>query len=135
VRITHEADYAIRILFCLASKNEKMGAKELSDCSGVTPRFTLKILRKLTGSGLVKSFKGMKGGYALQTPAQDISIGQIVELIDGPIRITHCLDDDYACTRMEGDRKCEFHSSFLEINQKLRENLYDLKLSAFIHRQ
>ena len=133
MRITHEADYAIRILFCLATRNEKMGAKELSDFSGVTLRFTLKILRKLTASGMVKSFKGMKGGYALHISAQDISIGQVIELIDGPIRITHCLDDDYECTRMVGDKRCEFHTSFLEINQKLRENLYDLKLSVFIH--
>ena len=133
MRITHEADYAIRILFCLASNDGKIGAKKLSDYSGVTPRFTLKILRKLTGAGMVKSYKGMKGGYALQTPAQDISIGQVIELIDGPVRITHCLDDDYECTRMAGDKRCEFHSSFQEINQKLREDLYDLKLSSFIH--
>ena len=47
MRMTHEADYAIRVVYCLAESGEKMSAKEISDASGVTLRFALKILRSL----------------------------------------------------------------------------------------
>ena len=52
LRITHEADYAIRVTYCLALAGEKQCAKDISEVTGVTLRFALKILRKLTQSGI-----------------------------------------------------------------------------------
>ena len=62
MRITHEADYAIRVTYCLALAGEKQCAKDISEATGVTLRFALKILRKLTQSGIAKSYKGVAGG-------------------------------------------------------------------------
>ena len=61
MRITHEADYAIRVAFCLAECGGKLGAKEISERTGVTLRFALKILRKLIQAGMVRSYKGANG--------------------------------------------------------------------------
>ena len=61
MRITHEADYAIRVACCLAFSGEKIGAKQISESTGVTLRFALKILRKLIQADIVKSFKGANG--------------------------------------------------------------------------
>ena len=59
MRITHEADYAIRVTYCLALTGGKQCAKDISELTGVTLRFALKILRKLTQSGITKSYKGV----------------------------------------------------------------------------
>ena len=70
MRITHEADYAIRIMYCLAERNQTISAKQISDDSGVPSRFALKILRRLTQAGLTESFKGVSGGYQLARAAE-----------------------------------------------------------------
>ena len=91
MRITHEADYAIRVAFCLAECGGKLGAKEISERTGVTLRFALKILRKLIQAGMVRSYKGANGGYELAQNPAEVSMGAIIVCIDGPITFNHSL--------------------------------------------
>lgn len=126
MRITHEADYAIRIAYCLALRDGRVSAKEIAQETGVTLRFALKILRKMILTGLVVSFKGVSGGYMLSKPATDISFGEIIECIDGPIQINHCLSNEFACTRVGDKQICDFHKIFCAINARLRQELYSV---------
>ncbi|MBU5490408.1 RrF2 family transcriptional regulator [Butyricicoccus intestinisimiae] len=132
MRITHEADYAIRIMYCLAERNQTISAKQISDDSGVPSRFALKILRRLTQAGLTESFKGVSGGYQLARAADHISLGEIIEVIDGPIEINHCLSSEFDCSRVQQKNECTFHRLFSAINQDIRSKLYDLPLSQFV---
>ena len=101
MRITHEADYAIRIMYCLAERDGKVSAKQISDDSGVPSRFALKILHRLTQANLTNSYKGVSGGYEIARPADQISLGEIIEVIDGPIEINHCLSSEFDCSRVQ----------------------------------
>ena len=132
MRITHEADYAIRIMYCLAERNQTISAKQISDDSGVPSRFALKILRRLTQAGLTESYKGVSGGYQLARAADQISLGEIIEVIDGPIEINHCLSSEFDCSRVQQKNKCTFHRLFSAINQDIRSKLYDMPLSQFV---
>ena len=132
MRITHEADYAIRAIYCLAVANEKVAAKQISESTGVTLRFALKILRKLIHAGFVKSFKGANGGYMLDRPASQISFGEIIECIDGPIAINHCLTNEFDCTRVSLKSDCDFRRIFTSINKRLRDDLYEVMIDQFL---
>ncbi len=133
MRITHEADYAIRLAYCLALHDTIIGTKAISQETGVSLRFALKILQKLVQSGVVVSFQGKKGGYKLNCKPEELSIGRIVEIIDGPVEINHCLNECFDCTRIGDDKgKCQFHTAFESVNQAIREQLYALTLDQFI---
>lgn len=133
VRITHEADYAIRVAHCLACSKDKISAKQISEFTGVTLRFALKILRKMIKADIVKSFKGVSGGYMLNRSPADISFGEIIEAIDGPIAINHCLTAEFDCTRVAVQKKqCNFREVFASINQQLRDELYSITLDRFV---
>ncbi len=138
MRITHAADYAIRLTYCLAMHDTVVGTKVIAEETGVSLRFALKILQKLVQSEIIVSFQGKKGGYKLNRSPEKISIGEIVESIDGPLEITHCLAGEFACTRM-GSKKaeCEFHQAFQSVNAAIRQQLYALTLDQFLpeHRQ
>jgi len=132
LRITHEADYAVRIVYVLMQSQEStVAASKLAEGSGVTLRFTLKILRKLAGSGIVTAQKGANGGYALAMDPADISLGLIIESIDGPFELNHCLSDDYDCTRVKDKKFCQFHHIFDSVNAKLKAELYGIKMDTF----
>lgn len=55
MHITLESDYAVRIVYCLAQNGGRMEAAAIAEQTGVTLRFSLKILRKLVAGELVKS--------------------------------------------------------------------------------
>ena len=98
MRITLESDYALRIVGTLASSGEIIDAHAISEKISVTQRFTLKILHKLVQGDIVRSYKGARGGYALNIAPDKISLKMVIELIDGPIAISRCLESSESCS-------------------------------------
>lgn len=135
MRITKEADYALRIMRRLAESNgDVTDAKTMSETLNIPPRFTLKILRKLMSGKLVKSFKGANGGYTLNLPPNEITMRQIVELIDGPLTISRCLDSEYECSYVAQNKSsCFFHKVFDDINVKFADELDKVTLDMALH--
>lgn len=127
--MTLEADYAVRIVDCLSRSGERIDAKRLAEQAGVTLRFSLKILRKLVGGGIVRSYKGAQGGYELARPAREITLGEVIELVDGPITISRCVGNEYSCPRKQPDDggsalPCRFHATYMEASEMVRSRLY-----------
>ena len=97
MHITLESDYAVRIVSCLARQGGRMDAKRIAEETGVTLRFSLKILRKLVTGGLVRSYKGTKGGYELEP--------------------------DFRCSRSPDGSCCKFRRVYADISQLVRQRL------------
>ena len=134
MRITQEADYAIRIVCLLAERGETMDANTIAELCCVTPRFALKILRKLVLGKLVCSFKGASGGYRLECEPSEITLKQIIELIDGEIAISRCLAQDHFCSRSgENKSACVVHCIFSVINRDVVEKLEKVTVSSLIN--
>lgn len=132
--ITLESDYAVRIVSALCKSGEKLDAKSISEQTGVTLRFTLKILRKLVSAGLVKSFKGTKGGYIIEDDPKDITLRTVIEAIEGRYYFSRCLSPDCECNAGNED-VCNHRKAFAEVSEFVRDrldtyNFYDLVCSA-----
>ena len=97
--ITLEADYAVRIVSVLCRERDKMDAKTISNDACVTLRFALKILRKLVSAGLVKSYKGMQGGYELAKAPSEITMLDVIETVEGSYYLNRCHEEEFVCTR------------------------------------
>mgnify|MGYP003290251980 CR=1 FL=1 len=123
MRVTQEADYAIRMCLILDSFGEKTGAATLADVACITPKIALKVLRKLNAGGFVKSYKGVQGGYELARPGDQLKVLEIIELIDGPVRISKCLECDHECSKNPCKLECKMHVAFGAVNEQLIENL------------
>ena len=83
MHITLETDYAVRITGCLAAEKSRLDAKTIAEKTGVTLRFSLKILRKLVAGGIVKSYKGAQGGYELAKAPKDVTLRDVIDSIEG----------------------------------------------------
>lgn len=126
--ITLETDYAVRIVHCLAVRKVRTSAADISEQTRVPQRFALKILRKLVSGGIVKSYKGVNGGYTLMRDPSEITLRRVVEVMEGPIILSRCLSEDYVCTGYDGCA-CYFSERFYEISKKLAETLEEVKFS------
>ena len=133
LRITQEADYALRIVALLAARDDFADANTVADAAGITQRFALKILRKLSLGELVVSKKGASGGYRLARPAEEITLKDVIELIDGEIAISKCLAHDHVCSKQgENKRACKIHRIFDAINNDLVEKLEKITIASVI---
>ena len=120
--ITLESDYAIRIVSCLAEEKKRMDARSISEKTNVTLRFALKILRKLVAGNIIKSYKGTHGGYELARPLNEISLKDVIEIVEGEYAFSRCLEGSFCCTR-EKSTPCRFQMVFGEISQMVKEKL------------
>lgn len=130
--ITLESDYAVRIVATLACEHKRLDAKSISASTCVTLRFALKILRKLVASGIVKSFKGIQGGYEIAKKAEEISLKDVIESVEGTYMFNRCLDNDYPCSRgLSGS--CLYQKAFLEISETVNAKLAEYTFDKFIN--
>lgn len=126
MHITLESDYAVRIVDCLSTQNGRLGAGRIAEQTGVTPRFTLKILHKLVSSGLVRSYKGAKGGYELAREPVQITLREVIEIFEGPYTFSRCLDPAHVCkctTQICRRGNCRFQRAYDEISEMVRAKL------------
>lgn len=119
MHMTLEADYAVRIVELLTVAGEKVDARTISEKTQIPQRFCLKILRKLVADGIVCSYKGARGGYALNRPGGEITLREVIESVEGPYMLNRCQGDTYTCTRAD----CHFHSIYHEISRMVRDKL------------
>ncbi len=118
MRISREADYAIRIILylCLLPEGTKVDARTIAENQDVPLRFALKILRKLNIAGLTKSFRGMYGGYQIIKTPEEISFKDVIEAAEGPICLNRCLSDpDYCPRSLVGGKSCPVHDTLGEL--------------------
>ena len=129
MHITLEADYAVRIVDRLASQEGRLDAKSIAADTGVTPRFTLKILRKLAASGLVRSYQGAKGGYELARPAGKITLREVIETVEGVYALSRCVSPEHVC-RCDAQHcrrcDCRFQRVYDEISEMVRQKLSEV---------
>ncbi len=123
MRITQEADYALRITCLLTQRGETVGARTVADAVAVPPPFALKILRKLSQAGLVQGSRGADGGYTMIADPDTLTVRRVIEAIDGPVEISRCLSDTHDCLYNPDKSCCRFHHVFDELNRHITERL------------
>ena len=134
MRITLESDYALRIISALAKHDGIVDAKTLSEETSVTLQFTLKILHKLVKCELVKSYKGIRGGYSLRLPPENITLKDVIEQIDGPIAMVRCLEGPESCSLKQEKESCIYHHIFDTISLDVAKKLNGITIADVLNR-
>jgi Rrf2 family protein len=86
MRVSAKTEYACIAMLELAAQygsGEPVRIRWIAERHDVPPRFLVQILLQLKGAGLVGSVRGATGGYQLLKPPQQVSLGQVMEVIDG----------------------------------------------------
>lgn len=114
------ARYALRATAHLGSLHEEgyVPARRLAEVLEIPPTFLAKVLKQLVDAGLLVAFRGPTGGVKLSRAADQISLRQIIEAVDGPAVFTECVLGLPGC----GDQKpCPLHEGWAPIRTALAE--------------
>ncbi len=126
LRLSSKGEYGVRAMFEIARDYKKgpVTIKEISRRQGMSVSYLEQLLNKLRRSGLIKSRKGPGGGYTLEKKPDDISIGVILNSLEGPVAITNCLApklEQPACNHIE---KCVTRLLWKSLGENI-ENFLD----------
>ena len=127
IKVSRMADYAILLVCKMSSVADKVySAHELSIITALKITTISKILTKLTKANVTNSIRGVTGGYKLMMKAEDISIGDIIDIIDGQVALTVCEDKHHSC---ELESMCPSQGNWQVINNTVRNALNSVSIA------
>jgi Rrf2 family iron-sulfur cluster assembly transcriptional regulator len=118
--LSNTSRYAIRALIYLAidDSGKKIGIKKIAEDLDIPSPFLGKILQTLAKQKVLNSTKGPNGGFSISTKSQNLSLFEIIKIIDGNDLFDRCLISNKSCSEMEGN-PCTIHKHY----ESIRENL------------
>ena len=134
MEITRQADYAVRSMVHLSelSMDGRVSTASISEAESIPLPFLTKVISRLATAGLVTTSRGMGGGVSLARPPEEITLLQVVEAVDGPIVLNHCLLRAGAC---EHEPRCAAHDVWADIQDGLVRELDSVTMKALADQQ
>ena len=118
MKITYKGDYALKALLFLAlryNEDSVVSINEIAKLGDMPTKFLEQILLTLRKGGFVRAKRGLRGGFYLGKHPKDITIGEVIRFIEGPIEPISCIQEDCykGCKDMAS---CIFREVWKEVN-------------------
>ncbi len=127
LRLSKLTDYAVVIMAYLSQHpGLAINAKSIAEQTGISLPTTSKLLKRLSHEGLLQANRGIKGGYQLAYPATAISLGTLIQTLEGPIALTECSHNTRACGL---EKQCMIRDNWRRINTFIQTTLMRISLA------
>lgn len=134
MRLTTKSRYGTRLLLDLAmySQSKPVRLRDVSKRQGISLKYLEKIIRKLKLAGYVKSSRGPYGGYMLAKPTKEISVGDIVRIMEDSQTITDCTEKENLCGICSKAGECVSQWIWTETAKAMFEKLDSFKFDKLL---
>jgi FeS assembly SUF system regulator len=128
IRLARLTDYGIMLLTLLARDRHgaPRSAREVADRSRLPRPTVSKLLKELAHGGLLETHRGVRGGFRLAKPPEEISVADIIEALEGPLGITECTAHPGQCGV---EPLCPVRTNWKRINRAVLESLKGISLA------
>jgi Rrf2 family nitric oxide-sensitive transcriptional repressor len=127
LRLNLSTDYALRTLLLLATRpEESVSAREVAEFYSISADHVAKVAQHLAHAGLVRAGRGRGGGLRLGRPPEAITVGEVVELFEGPVALLECVSRKGVCVIQPG---CRLRRVLAAAGQRLMEDLRAVTLA------
>jgi Rrf2 family protein len=130
MQITRQADYAIRAVLYVSKlgQEQRAATSQIALEQHIPPSFLAKIISQLSIAGLLQTSRGARGGVMLAKPAEEITLLDVVESIDGPIALNECVNDENGCSFGDG---CPLRPIWCDAQDELVTRLRSTNFAQF----
>lgn len=141
VALTQKAKYALKALAHLAraydpASEQRVHAAAIAEAQRIPPKFLESILSDLTKHGHLQSRKGRGGGYRLSRPPEEIHLGAVIRIFEGPLAPIPCVSKRYyaPCDDCVDETDCEVRRTMLDVKRAILAVLDRTSLQAMVAR-
>lgn len=137
MKLSKRGEYGLKALIDLAAsdKDDVIRIRELAEREQIPIKFLEQILLSLKNAGLLQSRRGMNGGYYLARPPEEITLGQIVRTLDGPLAPIRCVSQmAYERCVCENEQTCGLRMVMLDVRNAISEILDETTLAQAAQR-
>ena len=113
--------------------NGPISIKEIAERQGISFSYLEQILHKLGKAGLIESVRGPAGGYLLARKPSELTIGDVVRALEGPIALSHCLEPGEADDCCQAD-DCVARMVWAKVGAKIEEALDSISFDDLLRR-
>ena len=142
MRLSKRGEYGLRAMIALAEPADKSGApqmmqiKEIALREGISAKFLEQILLALKNNGLLHSKMGVGGGYYLARSANEITLGQIFRVLDGPVAPIKCVSQmSYEPCGCPDEETCGLRMVMGDVRNAIADILDTTSLADVVKRQ
>jgi Rrf2 family protein len=118
LRFSKKADYALMAMKHLAVRGDagSSSAREIAAEYNIPIELLAKVLQRLVRRGLLASYQGTRGGYQLARRPTFISVGDVIQAIDGPVTVTACSTEEGNCEQYS---KCNVRDPLWKVRERI----------------
>jgi len=135
--LSNTCKYGIRAVIYLAwraGEDKRIGIKTISNDLGIPTPFLGKIMQTLVRHKILKSSKGPHGGFSLGKPAGEISMLDIILIIDGSDLFDMCLVDVKSCAEIQKKNSpCTLHEAFEPVRKEIYRLFRDITIENLVN--
>jgi len=133
VKVSTRGDYASRALLSLALHDEAAptSVRDIAERTALPQPYLEQILLALKGAGLVQSKRGVGGGYVLARPPAEITLGEIVAAVDGPI-VAGDFGEPHANGACDHEGQCVLLGVWADVGRAMRTHLDSFTLADMV---
>lgn len=138
MKLSTRGEYGLRAMLYLVMKqgahDDLLQASEISEAQDIPPHYLKQILARLRSAGLVKSSRGPQGGHSLGRDPADITIGEIISVLEGPLTSVDAILD-LPCQISVGPQHCVIKEFLVGIKAEVERLLHATSLADLANRQ
>jgi len=134
MKLSTKGRYGVRLMLDLAEHCDlgPVFLKDIAERQGISEKYLWQLISVLKNAGLVNSLRGAHGGYLLAKPSSEITLKDIIFVLEGQICLVDCLDAPSQCKRAE---MCVTRDVWREINDTISLTLEGLTLAKLVEKQ
>ncbi|MBC8016480.1 MAG: Rrf2 family transcriptional regulator [Sporomusaceae bacterium] len=135
MQFNQATDYAFRVILYLASipEGEIANSQTIAEEQNIPVGFLQKIMRSLTQGEMVKSYRGIDGGFALAKSAEEISLLDIITIMEGPVNLQRCLKENNSCSKGCAPQ-CPVHAALAVIQNDFTQALGNITFAGMLNK-
>ncbi len=134
--LNQATDYGFRIVLYLSKQSDgkRIESIEISEQECIPERFLFKIMRSLSKAGIVKSYRGVNGGFTLGRRPEHITLLDVVEAIEGPICVNVCFKGENQCNK-KASGFCVVHRELASVRQSIYTSLKNIDFKQLVEKE
>jgi Rrf2 family protein len=128
--LSKKVEYALMAVLHMSAlrPGELATAKDMSEAYGMPGELLGKVLQSLARENVIEAVLGSRGGYRLRRPVEDLTLGQVIEAVDGPVHLARCQEDPDQCGQFHA---CTIKEPVYQVHEQLMNFIHGISLASF----